>query len=93
MSKIQKLNIAIFIIIIVGGIYLWFYVARHTPSRDFALLCLLTAGYLVLGLVLFKIFAEKIRQDRRFQILLELLLAVVFVAAFYWFGAYVSPGK
>ncbi len=71
---------------------MWVYLRRHMPSRDFALFCLLTAAYVAFGLVLFKIFAEKIKQDRRFRIFLELILAAVFVALFYWFGAYVSLG-
>ena len=68
------------------------YLRRHMPSRDFALFCLVTGAYLAIGLVLFKIFAEKVKQDRRFRIFLELILAAVFVALSYWFGAYVSPG-
>ncbi len=68
------------------------YLRRHMPSRDFALFCLLTAAYIAFGLVLFKSFAEKINQDRRFRIFLELILATAFVVLFYWFGAYVFPG-
>jgi len=68
------------------------YLSRHMPSRDFALFCLVTAAYLAIGLALLKIFAEKIKQDRRFRIFLELILAAVFVGLCYWFGAYVSPG-
>lgn len=87
-----RLGITTLTAIVLLTVAMWVYLRRHMPSRDFALFCLLTAAYVAFGLVLFKIFAEKIKQDRQFRIFLELILAAVFVALFYWFGAYVSTG-
>jgi H+/Cl- antiporter ClcA len=93
MEKIAaRLGITTLTAIVLLTVTMWVYLRRHMPSRDFALFCLLTAAYIAIGLVSFKIFAEKIKQDRRFRIFLELVLAAVFVGLFYWFGAYVSPG-
>ena len=88
----RTLGITAFMSIVLVSFGMWVYLGRHIPLRGFAFLCLLTAAYIGIGLVLFKIFAEKLKQDRRFQILLELVLGAVFVAAFYLFAVYVSPG-
>jgi hypothetical protein len=96
MQKMQRIAATLGIItlttIVLLTVVLWVYLGRHMASRDLALFCLLTAAYLAFELVLFRSLGEKIRQNRRFRIFLELVLAVVFVAAFYWFSEYVSPG-
>jgi hypothetical protein len=71
---------------------LFWFLARHMPLRYLARFCLLTGAYVALEITLRKSFSERINQTRRLGTVLELVLGVVFVAAFYWFAAYVYPG-
>jgi hypothetical protein len=87
-----RLGLTIFVGFVVTSVLLWFYLARHMPLRYFTWFCLLTAAYVALGLVVFRSFADRIKQSRAFGLLVELLLGVVFIAAYYWFAVYVYPG-
>jgi hypothetical protein len=88
-----RLSAAIFLCILAILISLGFwFLARHMPLRSFALFCLLTGAYVVLGLILLKSLSKRIKQNRLLGIAIELVLGAIFVAAFYWFAAYVYPG-
>ncbi len=88
-SRLSLILIGIFVISLLLG---FFYLARQMPLRYFAWFCLLLGAYAALELTLVKSFSERIKQNRLIGILLELVLGVVFVAAFYWFAVYVYPG-
>jgi asparagine N-glycosylation enzyme membrane subunit Stt3 len=89
----SRLSAAILVGIFAISISLMFwFLARHMPLRYFAWFCFLTGAYIAFGLALLKSFSEKFKENRPLEILLELVLAVVFVAAFSWFAAYVYPG-
>lgn len=88
-----KLSATIFISMVAISISLLFwFLAKYMPMRYLAWFCLMTGAYVVLEITVCKSFSERINQNRFLGILLELVLGVVFVAAFYWFAAYVHPG-
>ena len=86
----------IFIGIVVISVLVWLYLARHIPLRRFGWFCLSTAAFVALEETLRnslrKPLSERIKQNRLLGILLELVLGALFVAAFYWFNAFVYPG-
>ena len=71
---------------------LWLYLARNTPLRYFALIGILTLGLTAVELTARKTLAKRIRETQRFELLLELVLVLVFVASFYLFAVYIYPG-
>ncbi len=91
--NVARLSGTIFISMVGISISLLFwFLAKHIPMRYLAWFCLMTGAYFVLEITLRKSFSEMINQNRFLGILLELVLGVLFVAAFYWFAAYVHPG-
>ena len=71
---------------------LWLYLARNMPLRYFAFIGILTLGLAAVELTARKTLAKRIRETQRFELLLELVLGLVFVASFYLFAVYIYPG-
>jgi hypothetical protein len=71
---------------------LWLYLARHVPLRYFAWFCLLTGAYVAVEVMMRKLFAKRIEHSPYLKVMLELVLGILFVTAFYLFAVYVYPG-
>jgi hypothetical protein len=81
----------IFVGIILLSIMLWLHLAREMPLRYFAWFSLLTGTYAAAELVVVRLFAGKVKQNRYLRILLELVLGIIFVAVFTLFAIHVYP--
>jgi hypothetical protein len=66
--------------------------ARHVPLRYFAWFCLLTGAYVAVEVMMRKLFAKRIEHSPYLKVMLELVLGILFVTAFYLFAVYVYPG-
>jgi hypothetical protein len=88
----KRLSFTIFVCIILIFTLMWLYVARHMPLHNFAWSCLLIGAYSALELTVRKSLSERINKNSRVGILLELGLALVFLALFYWFGMNILTG-
>ncbi len=86
-----RLGLMIFVGIIVLSILLWLRLAREMPLRYFAWFSLMTGAYAAVELVVVRLFAEKMKQNRYLRILVELVLGIIFVAILTLFAIYVYP--
>ena len=92
LSISDRARVTVFASMLVLFAGLWFFLARHLPMRYFAWFCLLTGAFAAIELTLVKAFAGRIEKNRSFTTILDLLLGVVFVVAFYLFAEHVYPG-
>ena len=91
-SLTLKLKAFIFASIIALSVLLWLHLARGMPLRYFAWFCLLTGAIIAIQYVIAKSFGARVEQNRKLRILLESILGIIFVVAFYFFAVYVFPG-
>ena len=86
-----RVGLATFVAIIALSILLWLHLAREMPLRYLAWFSLLTGTYAAGELVVVRLLAERIKQNRHLRIQLELVLGIIFVTVFTLFAIYVYP--